>query len=199
MKNVMLLGDSSRINYENYVREKLPGVNIETPPENCRFSAYMLNSLRFWLPQMSKPDLIHFNCGSWDTAILYADDGPFTPLDEYVRNMNSIVRELKKFNVPVVYATSAPVKAEQIKAVAVASVKATAETPTVFKQNNDRIRQYNEAVVEEFRKQGVIINDMWELIYPHLDKYISEDGIHMNEKGVAVMGDAVVKIIKRYL
>ncbi len=194
MKNVLLLGDSVRMQYQPYVAEQLSDMSVSAPDENCRFSSYMLNSLRFWLPSMPKPDIIHFNSGLWDTAILYVDDGPFTPINDYVKNMNSILRELKKFDVPIIFATSTPVKAEIISAVATPSVN-DPEAPTVFKQNNDRIAQYNAAVTESFKDQGVIINDLFSLVYLKLDEYICNDGIHMNDAGIRACGDAVVNAI----
>lgn len=197
MKHLLLLGDSTRMKYEQYVRDHV-GMAVDAPEENCRFSTYMLNSLRFWLPNYEKPDVIHFNAGLWDTAILYVDDGPFVPLDLYVRTMKSILRELKRFNVPIVFATSTPVKAELISAVATPSVDAP-DAATVFKQSNERIKAYNDAIVAEFEKEGVIINDLYGLVYPHLEEYVSADGIHMNDLGVRVTGEAVVKSVQKAL
>ncbi len=198
MKNVLLLGDSIRMGYEQLVQEKLPEYEISAPSENCRFSAYMLNSLRFWLPQIKKPDIIHFNAGLWDTACLYVDDGPFTKKEEYVRNILSIARELKRFGVPVIFATTTPVNAEDISAVATPRVDAP-DAETVFKQTNERIKEYNDAVIYELKKQGVIINDLYSLVINDRDKYISTDGIHMNEIGKKVLADAVVEIIKKHI
>lgn len=198
MKHVLLLGDSIRMGYENYVQEHLQDCKIDSPDENCRFSSYMLNSLRFWLPSFEKPDIIHFNAGLWDTACLYVDDGPFIKKEEYVRNILSIARELKRFNVPVIFATTTPVNAENISAVATPSVDAP-NAKTVFKQDNERIQEYNDAVVIELKKQGVIINDLYSLVINDRQKYISSDGIHMNEDGIKILGDAVVGNIKKYI
>lgn len=198
MKKVMLLGDSVRMGYSPLVKERLCDCEIVEPEENCRFSSYMLNSLRFWLPQMGQPDIIHFNAGLWDTACLYVDDGPFTPKDEYVRNILSIARELKRFNVPVIFATSTPVNAEDISAVATPSVD-DPDGATVFKQDNLRIAEYNAAAVEALKEQGIIINDLFSLIIDKRDEYISPDGIHMNDRGKAVLADAVAEIIKKYI
>ena len=198
MKTVWLLGDSIRMGYEKYVQEKIPDCKILSPDDNCKFSSYMLNSLRFWLPRFEKPDVIHFNAGLWDTACLYVDDGPFTKKDEYVRNILSIARELKRFNVPVIFATTTPVNAEDISAVATPSVDAP-DAETVFKQDNKRIKEYNDAVVLELEKQGIIINDLYSLIINNRARYISPDGIHMNDEGKKILGDAVVKIIKKYI
>lgn len=196
MKTVWLLGDSIRMGYQQYVQTNLSDVNVNAPEDNCKFSAFMLNSLRFWLPKLDKPDVIHFNAGLWDTACLYVDDGAFTKKEEYVRNILSITRELKRYNVPVIFATTTPVNAEDIKAVATPSVDAP-DAETVFKQDNNRIKEYNDAVVKELKKQGVIINDLFSLVINDRQKYISPDGIHMNEDGIKLLGDAVVENIKK--
>ena len=71
MKEVLLLGDSIRMFYQERVKELLgEEYNVSAPEENCRFSMYTLNSLRTWLPGFPKPDIIHWNNGLWDTAIL---------------------------------------------------------------------------------------------------------------------------------
>ncbi len=196
MKNVWLLGDSIRMQYEKYVQENLKNIKIESPAENCKFSSFMLNSLRFWLPRLEKPDVIHFNAGLWDTACLYVDDGPFTKKDDYVKNILSITRELKRYNVPVIFATTTPVNAEDISAVATPSVDAP-DAKTVFKQDNDRIKEYNDAVVVELKKQGIIINDLFSLVINNRKEYICSDGIHMNEDGIKMLGDAVIENIKK--
>lgn len=85
---MLLLGDSIRMHYEKDVQiilgDKYKVYSLE---ENCRFSAYTLNSLGFCLSEFPTPDVIHLNCGLWDTAILYPKDGRFTGIDEYVSNI----------------------------------------------------------------------------------------------------------------
>ena len=71
MTKILLLGDSIRENYQEKVKELLFGDNCEIfhPDENCRFSRYTLNSLKFWLPMCPNPDIVHWNNGLWDTLI----------------------------------------------------------------------------------------------------------------------------------
>ena len=39
MKNLLLIGDSIRMGYDTFVREKLSGrMNVYFPAENCRFA-----------------------------------------------------------------------------------------------------------------------------------------------------------------
>ncbi len=198
MKTVWLLGDSIRMGYQDIVANELSDMKVVYPEENSRFSSYMLNSLRFWLPMMEKPDIIHFNVGLWDTACLYVDDGAFTPIDLYVKNVLSIARELKRYGVPVIFALTTPVNAEDISAVATPSVDAP-EAETVFKQDNKRIDEYNKAVSSALKEKGIIINDLFSVVIDRRDKLICSDGIHMNEVGKRALADAVVKIIKENL
>jgi hypothetical protein len=85
---VLLIGDSIRLFYQNEVIKQLgEEYEVLAPQENCKFSAYVLNFLRFWLKDFSAPDIIHFNAGLWDTAILYREDGCFCKMNEYI-NLN---------------------------------------------------------------------------------------------------------------
>lgn len=80
MERVMLLGDSIRMMTEAKVREKL-GADFEvwSPEKNCRYTALTLNELRHYFKKFPDPEIIHWNNGLWDIAILYDDDGNFTP------------------------------------------------------------------------------------------------------------------------
>ena len=84
MKQVMLLGDSIRMQYQKAVGEKLADLaEVCGPEENGRWSGYTLNSLRFWLPKMPVPDLVHWNCGLWDMGDDYQEGRHFYPPDLY--------------------------------------------------------------------------------------------------------------------
>ena len=64
MKQIILLGDSVRMQYQPLVAKKLSDIaEVSGPEENGRWSGYTLNSLRFWLPSMPSPDLVQWNCG----------------------------------------------------------------------------------------------------------------------------------------
>ena len=72
MREILLLGDSIRMACQRAIREKLGDeYNVSFPNENCRFAAYTRNSLRLWLPEFPKPDIIHWNNGLWDVARVY--------------------------------------------------------------------------------------------------------------------------------
>ena len=174
--------------YQKEVKKRLgEKYKIFAPEENCRFSSYVLNSLRYWLPQFPAPDIIHFNAGLWDTAIICKEDGCFTPKEEYVAYMVKILREFKKTGAEkIIFATSTPVSDE----------KQFVETSAPPAHRNEDIIEYNKAVLEAFRGEDIIVNDLFSLIYPERQKYLSEDMIHPNEEGVNLLATAVADVIR---
>ena len=97
MKKVLLLGDSIRINYQDLVKEKLEGrAEVVSPESNCAFAKYTLCCLGGWLRELGNPDIVHWNNGIWDACIRFEEDGPFTPIDEYLDTLRRILRELRK-------------------------------------------------------------------------------------------------------
>ncbi len=185
--NVLLIGDSIRMFYEKEVQARLgDAYTVYAPKDNCRFSSFVLNSLRFWLTQFPPPDIIHFNAGLWDTAILYKEDGCFISLDEYVRNMKKILRVLKSTGATLIFATTTPVSDE----------KDALPGPMPPAHKNSDIVRYNAAVLEAFKDEDIRINDLFSLIYKEKERYLRDDMIHPNEEGVKLLGDAVAQMIK---
>lgn len=185
---VLLIGDSIRSHYQPEVRSQLgDGYEVMGPEDNCRFSSFVLNSLRFWLAEYPNPDIIHWNAGLWDTAILYHEDGCFTELEEYVTNMKKILRELKKTGAVVIFATTTPVSDD----------KKYFSGPMPPAHDSSDIARYNEAVLRAFHEEDVIINDLFSLMNPKKNDYLKDDKIHPNEEGIKLLGKAVADIIKK--
>ena len=186
--NVWLIGDSIRMFYQKEVISQLGDhYKVFSPNENCRFSSYVLNSLRFWLNEFPSPDIIHFNAGLWDTAILYHEDGCFIEVEEYVKNMKIILRELKKTGATIIFATTTPVSDE----------KMDLPGPMPPAHKNQDIIHYNHAVLEAFKNEDIMIDDLFSLIYPQKEKYLCDDMIHPNADGVKLLGTAVANCIRK--
>ncbi len=184
---VLLLGDSVRMFYEGEVKRLLGDeYEVVSPKENCRFAAYFLNSLRFWLEEFPTPDVIHFNAGLWDTAILYKEDGCFTDINVYSDTMRKIVRVLRNTGARLIFATTTPVHDDKYKL----------EGPMPPAHKNEEIARYNEAVLNIMKKNGVLVNDLFSLMYPERKKYLKDDMIHPNDEGVKLLGAAVADVIK---
>ncbi len=203
MKKVMLIGDSIRLNYQSAVQKELEGeFDVWGIEENSRFAKYTLNELGRMFEAFSKretvkvdggsltptadvsadvvyPDIIHWNNGLWDTAIVCEEDGAFTPVDEYISYMSKILRELRKVTDKVIFATTTPVK------------------PQNPNQKNDIISEYNKAIVEFMTKEGVVINDLNAVVNQDVDKYLAPDNIHLSDAGKEVCAKAIAEHIRR--
>jgi lysophospholipase L1-like esterase len=181
MKNVLLLGDSIRMSYEPLVKEKLLGAaDVYGPAENGRWAGYTLNSLRFWLPSMPKPDIVHWNNGLWDMGDDYNLGRPFSLPEEYVSALErtiTVLRKLNGDNVKIIMATTTP----------------TAHTDPSKPHN------YNNLLTQTAQKHNIEINDLFTAIAADIPQNISKDHIHLSEKGVEIAADTVVKRIRKYL
>ena len=182
MKKVLLLGDSIRQNYQEKVTQKLAGrAEVVYPAANCAFAKYTLCCLNAWLRELGTPDIVHWNNGIWDTCIRYAEDGPFTPVDEYVATLSKILRVLRSTGAQVIFATSTPV----------ADPHQDLSSRTIAWYNHEALRL--------MRQEGVDIDDLYSLVYPERDAFICEDHCHLSEAGKEACSDAVVRAIEKYL
>lgn len=178
MTKVTLLGDSIRLGYGKLVPQMLgEDYDVFQPSENCRFSKYTLRGIFDWREGISGSDIIHWNNGLWDCTPC-VDGIPFTDKDEYVKNMLRIAGLLKNRAKIVIFATTTPVN----------------DSSTYDK--NSLIIEYNSIIVPRLEELGIRINDLHSIVYPNIDKYISQDNIHMNEAGYDVLAKKVVESIK---
>ena len=187
MQRVLLLGDSIRLFYDEEVKKELgTGYEVFGPEENCRFSKYVLNSIRFWLTEYAHPDIIHWNAGLWDTAILYPEDGCFTDVEEYVDTMKKILRELQKTGAKIIFSTTTPVSED----------KKDWPGPMPPAHDNNDIIRYNQAILNAFKEEDVLICDLHSCMYAEKEKYLGEDKIHPNEEGCKLLAKAVAAKIR---
>lgn len=182
MKRIMLIGDSIRMGYQEQVKALLgSSYEIWTPEENARFAKYTLNCLPEWLAAFPSPDLVHWNNGLWDTATVCAEDGVFTPVDEYVRYLSIIARELLKNTPRVVFATTTPVQ------------------PDSANQVPERIPVYNAAAEALMREKGIPVNDLYHAVLPHIGTWICEDHIHLTDTGKAGCAAQIAAVIRKQM
>ena len=190
MKQVLLLGDSIRMAYQETVRSQLSDCcTVEAPEENGRFAAYTLNSLRFWLRKWPHPDLIHWNNGLWDLCILYPEDGCFTPLNEYLRSLSRILRELRATGAQVIFATSTPVRQEK--------ELLTGPFPPCIHRSD--VVRYNAAARRLMEQEGALIDDLFPVLDGRTRELITDDLTHPNEEGALLLGSQVASFIRNTL
>ena len=148
------------------------------PAENCRYAQHTLRGLWDWKADLEGADIIHWNNGLWDLCNLF-DDGPFTPIDSYVAQMVRLGELLKQRAQTVIFATTTPVRRDNLRS------------------NNEIIAEYNAAVVPKLREIGIVINDLYTPLVADVDKYISDDKIHLSAEGAALATDIVEDVIRR--
>ena len=59
------------------------------------------------------------------------------------------------------------------------------------------IAEYNAAVVPKLREIGIVINDLYTPLVADVDRYISDDKIHLSAEGAALATDIVEDVIRR--
>ena len=175
---ISFIGDSIRLQYTPVVREML-GENYEffEPKENCRFAKYTLRGVFDWENNMQNSRIVHWNNGLWDVCNLFGD-GLFSTEEEYVNNMLRIAHILKSRYETVIFATTTPV------------------SPLNKYNRNEDIRRYNDIIVPLLSKNGIVINDLYSVIAADMDKYVSDDLIHLSEDGIRVVAEKVAKVIE---
>ena len=164
---ITLIGDSVRQQYAPRVTELLGnGFEVWTPGgENCRFSKYTLRGLFEWAPHMKGSRIVHWNNGLWDSCDVFGD-GAFTSEREYVENMLRIADLLLKKHDTVIFATTTPVRNENVY------------------NKNETIDRYNSVIVPLLKEKGVIINDLGGAVSRDIYRYIKEDNVHLTEEGI---------------
>ena len=194
MVKILLLGDSIRGGYQHKVQEKLgENYKVFAPNDNCRFSAYTLNSVRFWLglqalPEvkefMTEPDIIHWNNGLWDVARLFGENRCFCSLDEYLSNMERTYNFLRKnTKAKIILATTTPTRKEK-------------ELDPMVSHFVADIERYNKALIERLGDKVDCVNDLFSLVMSEREKIIREDDlIHLTDYGKEVCSNAVVQSI----
>ncbi len=181
MKKIALLGDSIRLSYGCAVAEMFPECELVQPEDNCRFAKYTFRMLFDWSDTIKGSNVIHWNNGLWDVCDLFGD-GTFSTIDEYVENMVRIAKQLKKITPNVIFATSTPVRDDN-----------------PYNRNED-IKAFNAAVVPALEREGIVINDLFGLLYEKRNEYISaEDKLHLTKEGVAVCAKKVAEEIRKML
>lgn len=182
MKQVLLLGDSIRLNYQPLVKEKLDGLaEVVGPVDNCRFAKYTLWYVNQWLDEHGKPDIIHWNNGLWDVFHYNEEMGISTPLEEYKSYIKKILKVFKRTGSKIIWATTTPAKPQNIN------------------YDNNEIDRYNDEIIKYMVEEQIEINDLNKIVKSNIDSYIADDNLHLSEAGKEVCAEAVAKAIKKYL
>ena len=180
MKTLILLGDSIRMGYQPEVMKLLEGkFEVLGPKENGRWSGYTLNSLRFWMPEWPKADVIHLNVGLWDTGDDYGFGRSFTRLPDYKENLELILRVLREHypEAKLILATT---------------------TPTLDR-DQQVIRDYNAVLRAVAEEQGIVLDDLYSLFAGREEEYVCPDKLHLTREGFVLAARQVASYAEKVI
>ena len=213
MKNLLLLGDSIRLGYDSFVKEKLEGrVNVYYSEDNGRFAQYTLRHLNDWRKQLSLPeiDLVHWNNGLWDSMHLNAciagcpletagetfspenvpgnlhfDKDPLTPPEIYRYMLGRVLTRIHQLfpRAEIVFATTTHV----IEEMAMGAYR-----------SNEEIEQYNRIARETLIPRGVRINELGKFAMEHCrNMHPDGDWVHYNDEGSSLLADEIIEFLEK--
>jgi len=196
MKHVVILGDSIRLSYWERVAELISDIAVVHSPdgENCAYTLHTIRRVRDWFKDwgITKADLIHWNNGVWDHHRNAEDEEPFSTVEQYVALQKRLLGQLSSYSDKLIFATSTP---GGLNYDPNSHILLTLERDDW----NREIALYNDVVSAYLKNQGVRINDLYGFIYPHVEEFICEDGLHLSEAGVEAVAQKVANEIRAML
>ncbi len=182
MKRVLLLGDSIRMGYDEYVKELLKDEFevIYDEFDNGRFAAYTLWQANQFFKNHGKFDVVHWNNGYWDMNIEPPMTAPMHPVDEYVRFLYRILTEIRRNGAVPVFATTLPVLSSEKAADIISGITAR------FEYDNGWVEEYNAAALSLMKREGVQVNDLYSLCLKDPYYYKCPDLLHLTDEGYRV-------------
>jgi len=207
MKNILLIGDSIRLGYQERVRELLgPGFTVYAPEDNCGHSKNALWHIFAYMGQFGMPhiDVAQFNAGIWDLHRCTRDGERFTDIDTYAKTIRRLGHELQYYADKVIFAKTTPKKARAPHLV----FNDLRHTTEKFWETdlgapldvwNADVLAYNQRAVAEMEDLGIEINDFHTAISADPDKYIGEDGCHLTPEGYDLLAQLTVAKIRSLL
>jgi len=183
LPRLLIIGDSISRGYTVPTRHVLQGqVNVHRAPENCgptrnALSKFNTSSsvthLDVWLGK-GKWDVIHVNFGIHDRAT-----NPAT----YKANLLTLIKQLKATGAKIIWARTTPNSP--------APTNASGHTMFTAQQ----CQTVNEIADQIMKEQGIVENDLYATIEPHLKELQRPGDVHFQDEGYEIMGKQVAKSV----
>ena len=193
MKRVLLLGDSIRMGYDEYVKEILAGEFevIYDDFDNGRFSAYTLWQANQAFKNQGRFDVVHWNNGYWDMNVEYPMTEAMHPVDEYVHFLSRILSQIRNNGAVPIFATTTPILSKE------AAADVVREGIDSFKYDNEWVVKYNAAAVKFMQGEGVTVNDLYALCIKDKYYYKCPDLLHLTEEGYRRCAEQTASAIRK--
>lgn len=194
MKKVLLLGDSIRMGYEDYVRELLKDkcTVYYDEHDNGRFAAYTLWQANQFFKDYGKFDVVHWNNGYWDMNVEAPMVDAMHPVDEYIHFLKRIIAEIQRNGAEIIFATTTPI----LKSGAAMD---NTGTGMQISYNNDWVIQYNEAAKKLMGSQNITVNDLYSLMLQDKNYFKCEDMLHLTDRGYRLCAEQAARLIEEKL
>ncbi|MAE65786.1 MAG: hypothetical protein CMJ18_16070 [Phycisphaeraceae bacterium] len=189
MQQITLIGDSIRRGYENFVHDLLAGrVGMVNPEVNGGTSANVLAHLDPWVMAI-RPDIVQVNCGLHDISKPFGEDVAAVPLEDYAKNVRSILTRLKtETDAIVIWAATTPVN------------QAWHNENKSFDRFEKDVVAYNEVASGIARELDIPINDLFAVVSEAgRDTLLVDDGVHFTPAGYELLGRAVATYLESVL
>lgn len=202
MKRVLLIGDSTRIRYEPFVRDLLAhAAEVSAPDDNCWSSRRIREHFDEWIAA-ARPDVVHLNAGLHDIAFKTEQQQPsdtrLVELDEYRDNLLWLVQQTRaRTEARLILATTTPINEAAHNAV-----------KPVIRLEADVLR-YNVILRDAAQRTNTGLNDLYGAMADALareaakgeagESLLTPDGVHFTEAGSRLLARAVAAAVRREL
>lgn len=193
LPNVLIIGDSISLGYTPHVKQLMKGTaNVVHNKGNAQHTGTGLSRLDAWLGE-EEWDIIHFNWGLWDLCYRHPESkvqgrrdkvrGTLTTsLKQYEKNLDQLVRRLRKTKAKLIWANTTVVPPEE-----------------AGRKVDDDLR-YNEAAARVMTRYGVTTNDLNALTRTFGSDLFTQPGnVHFTPDGYRRLAAQVVSAVNRKL
>jgi len=191
LPKVLIIGDSISIGYLPHVQEEFKSKYfVVHNPGNAQHTGTGLEKIHDWLGEQ-KWDIIHFNWGLWDLCYRHPDskvvgqrdkvNGSVTyTLEDYEKNLESLVQILKKTSAKLVFAATTYVPEGEAGRFVGDDIK------------------YNNAAKKVMNKYDIQINDLHQTsVNVHTKHATAENNVHFTKEGYKKLSENVVAAIEK--
>jgi len=182
LPRVLLIGDSISIGYTLPVRALLDGkANVHRILTNGGPSLNGLRNLQEWLG-IGKWDVIHFNWGLHDLKIMEGGRHQ-AEIDEYEKNLNELVKQLKATGAKLIWASTTPVPEGKLD-----PPRRPADVPV-----------YNAVAKKIMEANGIPIDDLYAFVLPRESEIQLKENVHYTPAGYDALATRVVEALRTAL
>ena len=182
LPRVLIIGDSISMGYTVPTRKLLEGkANVHRIPANGGPTTRGTASLAKWLGK-DKWDVIHFNWGLHDLKGM-ADRPHQVSLEDYEKNLRTMVVQLKATDATLIWAATTPVPEGDMKP----------------PRSDADVVKYNEVAAKVMTENEIQINDLYAFALPKLKELQRPANVHFTPEGSKALAKQVADVIGKAL